>query len=46
MPDLVMPTAERIENCALCGWQYLGDGMFCKGDWIGYFSEQRGFVKR
>jgi len=45
VPDLVMPTAQRINNCALCGWEYLGDGVFAKGELLGWFTT-RGFKKQ
>jgi len=38
MPDLVMPKPQRIINAESMGWQYLGDGIFAKGDELGYFS--------
>ena len=45
MPDLVMPTSQRIANCEACGWEYLGEGLFGKGNVIGYFTD-KGFVKQ
>lgn len=44
MPDLVLPNANQLRNCASSGWDYLGDGLFAKGDHMGYFTE-RGFRK-
>ena len=38
------PTPEQIENAALMGFEYIGDGIFIRGDEIGYFTE-RGFVR-
>lgn len=38
------PTKEQLENCALMNWTYIGDGLFTKGDFIGYFTDS-GFVK-
>ena len=38
------PTADQIRNCKSMGWEYIGDGLFIKGDVIGYFVN-RNFVK-
>lgn len=41
---MLIPTQKQIENCAGMGWQYLGDGLFAKGDLLGWFTEN-GFYK-
>jgi hypothetical protein len=38
------PNPKMLRNCKAMGWEYLGDGIFAKGDVIGYFVE-RNFVK-
>lgn len=38
------PTAKQLERCALCGWEYLGDGLFAKDDSLGWFTT-KGFMK-
>lgn len=45
MTDLVMPTEKMVQNCASMGWEYLGDGLFGKGDVIGWFTSE-GFQKK
>ena len=42
MPDLVLPKSSQIENALSMGWEYLGDGIFAKGEDLGYFT-RRGF---
>lgn len=38
------PNENMLRNCKAMGWEYLGDGVFAKGDFIGYFVD-RNFVK-
>jgi len=38
------PTDVQRERASLMGWSYLGDGLFGRGDFIGWF-EGRFFVK-
>jgi hypothetical protein len=38
------PTVKQLERCALCGWEYLGDGLFAKDDILGWFTA-KGFIK-
>ncbi len=38
------PTALQIVYAEQSGWEYLGDGLFAKDDYIGYHTN-RGFVK-
>lgn len=45
MPDAITPTTTQLNNCERWGWDYLGDGIFTKGEWLGYFTKQ-GFKKR
>ncbi len=35
----MQPTAPQIEKCELMGWQYLGDGLFARGDQLGSFID-------
>ena len=39
-----MPSPFRIDNCERWGWEYLGDGLFSKGDLVGWFTDN-GFKK-
>lgn len=39
-----LPTEKQIEHCAGMGWRYIGDGLFARGDVVGYFTDQ-GFKK-
>lgn len=39
-----MPTPKQIEICSACEWEYLGDGIFAKGETMGWFTDS-GFVK-
>lgn len=41
---MIMPTAKQMGRCAMMGWAYIGDGLFTRGDQIGYFTAE-GFVK-
>lgn len=43
--DIVNPTEQMIKNCAAMGWVYCGDGLFEKGDMIGWFTQSFGFQK-
>jgi hypothetical protein len=44
MNKISTPTQLQIDNCALFGWEYLDDGLFSKGDLLGYFTPM-GFIK-
>lgn len=39
------PTNKQISNSQLLGWEYLGDGLFTKGDLLGYFTQDGRFMK-
>ncbi len=41
---MTMPTPQQIEFCEVSGWDYLGDGIFARGEQIGWF-EGREFKK-
>lgn len=41
---MITPTEKQIENAIAMGWEYLGDGIFCKEDVMGYYTKT-GFVK-
>jgi hypothetical protein len=41
---VITPTDKQIQNCELMGWEYLGEGLFCRGDEMGYFTAE-GFEK-
>lgn len=32
------PTQDQIKNCKVSGWHYDGDGLFTRGDDIGWFE--------
>tara|TARA_Y100000310_G_C20650554_1_gene799167 strand:+ start:1795 stop:1935 length:141 start_codon:yes stop_codon:yes gene_type:complete len=34
----IIPSEEQLHNCELMGWEYIGDGLFAKGEAIGYFT--------
>lgn len=36
---MICPTDTQIENAYLMGWQYLGDGIFIRGDQMGWFTD-------
>ncbi len=38
------PSEKLISNAWLHGWEYLGDGLFCKDKWLGYYTID-GWVK-
>lgn len=38
------PSDAQLKNCLVMGWAHLGDGLFAKDDYLGWF-EQRTFVK-
>jgi len=40
---ITLPTANQIINCVRMGWYYLGEGLFCKDEMLGYFTTDRGF---
>lgn len=40
----IEPTPQQLQNCKDFGWLYLEDGIFCKGDILGYFTAE-GFFK-
>ncbi len=42
--EVLMPTDTQINNALCFGWEYLGDGLFSKGDDVGYFT-MKGFKK-
>lgn len=33
------PSEKQIENCESAGWEYLGNGLFAKGELIGWFTD-------
>lgn len=43
--DPVEPTQRQIDNCAMMGWVYTGDGIFEKNGVIGWFTKHHGFQK-
>lgn len=42
---MILPTETQLENCLSFGWVYLNDGIFSRGESIGYFTKDRGFQK-
>ncbi len=38
MDNPIEPTNEQIESCINWGWEYLQDGIFLKGDIVGYYT--------
>lgn len=38
------PTQQQLERCELMGWEYLGDGLFSKGEKIGLFTESEWII--
>lgn len=40
---LQIPTEKQIINSGNMGWEYIGDGLFAKGEELGYFIEGRGW---
>lgn len=38
------PSESQLEKCKALGWEYLGDGIFVKGERMGWF-EGRSFQK-
>lgn len=40
---LQIPTAKQIKNSGNMGWEYIGEGLFAKGEELGYFIEGRGW---
>lgn len=41
---MILPTHKQLECCDLWGWKYIGDGLFGRGELIGYFTD-KGFIK-
>jgi len=41
---MIMPTVKQLGLCAMMGWEYIGDGLFTRGDLVGYFTAE-GFKK-
>lgn len=39
------PTKKQLDQCALLGWEYIGDGLFVREPLIGWFDEHKGFIK-
>lgn len=39
------PTAEQIEAAQLLGWAYHGDGVFSRGDDLGWYTVDGSFYK-
>lgn len=38
MANPIEPSDEQIESCVSWGWEYLEDGIFLKGDIVGYYT--------
>jgi len=36
-PEPVEPNSDQLRNAQSMGWEYLGDGLFSKGDLMGWF---------
>jgi hypothetical protein len=41
--EITLPTPKQLENTTISGWEYLEDGLFVKGDVMGYFTEDGGW---
>lgn len=41
---MIIPTRQQIELAALMKWVYIGDGLFGRGEEIGYYTHS-GFRK-
>jgi hypothetical protein len=44
-PACERPTDDQIENAELMGWVYHGDGIFSRGDRLGWYTVDGGFYK-
>lgn len=42
--DLIEPTPIRIKNAASMGWEYLGDGLFSRGEQLGGWTDEKWVV--
>lgn len=41
---MLEPTEKQLKACEGMNWEYIGDGLFIKGDLVGWFTEN-GFMK-
>lgn len=42
---MINPTKQQIENAKCFGWEYEGEGLFCRGSLVGYLDKTKGFIK-
>jgi len=38
------PSNQQIERCAMMNWEYMGMGLFSRGEQMGWFTD-KGFFK-
>ncbi len=40
----MQPTPQQMERCELMGWEYLGDGIFARGNHLGSFIDNHWII--